>query len=130
MPKWKYLTNRISTFAENFVLGQTLGDFHSGLRAYSREVLETIPFECNTDDFAFDQEFLVQAVALGFRLGDIPVPVRYMPEASSINFKRSMIYGLGGIGAIGASWGHRARLRHDPRFVPKHRRYASEKDAL
>lgn len=116
MPRWKYFTNRVSTFGENFVLGQSLGDFHSGLRAYSRRLLETLPFTANSDDFAFDQEMLVQAVAYGFRLGDIPVPVRYMAEASSIDFRRSVRYGWGGVGAIGAYYLQRAGLRRDRRF--------------
>lgn len=116
MPPWKYFTNRVSTFAENFVLGQSIGDFHSGLRAYSRLLLETVPFEANSDDFAFDQELIVQAVAYGFRIGDIPVPVRYMEEASSINFRRSVKYGMGGLGAIGSYWLHRGNIRQDPRF--------------
>jgi len=93
MPVWKYVLNRSSTFTENLLLGQTLGDFHSGLRAYSRRALETIPYERNSDDFAFDQELLIQAVHFGLVLGDIPVPVRYFPEASSINWQRSMRYG-------------------------------------
>lgn len=116
MPKWKYFVNRTSTFAENLVLGQSIGDFHSGLRAYSRALLEAVPFDANSDDFAFDQEMLVQAVAFGYRVGDIPVPVRYMKEASSINFRRSLRYGLGGLGAIGAYQLHRSRLRSDKRF--------------
>src|SRR5437763_571569 len=93
MPRYKYLCNRVLTAAENLALGQNLGDFHSGFRVYRREVLERIPYEHNSDDFVFDTQFLVQAVRLGFRLGDIPVPVRYFPEASSINFKRSVRYG-------------------------------------
>lgn len=116
MPKWKYFVNRTSTFAENLVLGQSIGDFHSGLRAYSRALLEAVPFDANSDDFAFDQEMLVQAVAFGYRVGDIPVPVRYMKEASSINFRRSLRYGLGGLGAIGSYQLHRSRLRSDKRF--------------
>jgi glycosyltransferase involved in cell wall biosynthesis len=117
MPKWKYFINRTSTFMENLVLGQSLGDFHSGFRAYSREVLETIPFERNSDDFAFDQEFLIQAVHFGFKIGDVPVPVRYMKEASSISFKRSLRYGWGGASAFGAMRMHRAKVRNDQRFV-------------
>lgn len=116
MPRWKYLTNRTTTFFENLVLGQSIGDFHSGLRAYSRRVLETVPYVHNSDDFAFDQEFLVQAVAHGFRIGDIPVPVRYMKEASSINLRRSLQYGFGGLGAISAYYLSRSGLRTDPRF--------------
>lgn len=93
MPKYKYISNRILTLAENIVLGQNVSDFHSGYRAYSRTVLETIPYQNNSDGFVFDTEFLVQAVYFGFRIGDVPVPVRYFDEASSINFSNSIIYG-------------------------------------
>ena len=116
MPKWKYFINRLSTFMENFILGQSIGDFHSGFRAYSRELLETIPFEANSEDFAFDQQFLVQAVAYGFRMGDVPVPVRYMAEASSINFSRSVRYGVGGLGAIGTYFLCKFGLYRDAKF--------------
>ena len=118
MPKWKYFLNRTSTFAENLILGQSIGDFHSGLRAFSRELLLTIPFHSNSNDFSFDQEMIVQAVSFKFRIGDIPVPVRYMDEASSISLKRSIKYGFGGLGAIAAQKLHRMGLRHDPRFAP------------
>lgn len=94
MPRWKYLANRCLTLMENVALGQNLGDFHSGFRAYRREVLEAIPWEENSDDFVFDTQFLVQSVYFRFKLGDIPVPVRYFDEASSINFRRSLKYGL------------------------------------
>ncbi|MCP4547267.1 MAG: glycosyltransferase family 2 protein [bacterium] len=94
MPTYKYLANRMLTIIENMWLGQNLSEFHSGMRGYRREVLETIPWERNSDDFVFDSQFLAQSVYFGFRLGDIPVPVRYMKEASSINFSRSMEYGL------------------------------------
>lgn len=119
MPKWKYFANRVSTFGENLVLGTTLGDFHSGFRAYTRDVLTTIPFEHNSDDFAFDQEFIVQTRHFGFGIGDVPVPVRYFDEASSINFRRSMRYGVGGLGAIAGLGLHRLGVRHDRRFVAK-----------
>jgi glycosyltransferase involved in cell wall biosynthesis len=101
MPAWKYLANRALTVLENVVLGQNLGDFHSGFRVYSRRVLETIPFEANSDDFVFDSQFLVQAAYFGFRIGDAPVPARYFQEASSIGFRRSVVYGLGTLGALG-----------------------------
>jgi glycosyltransferase involved in cell wall biosynthesis len=107
MPVYKYIANRFLTFAENCALGQNLGDFHSGFRVYSRAVLERIPFERNSDDFVFDTQFLVQAVHHGFRLGDVPVPVRYFDEASSINFRRSMTYGLSTLGVVGRYWLHR-----------------------
>ena len=84
MPLYKYLGNRLLTLIENVCLGQNMGEFHSGFRAYRREVLERVPFERFSDDFVFDSQFLVSAVDAGFRIGEIPVPVRYMPEASSI----------------------------------------------
>jgi glycosyltransferase involved in cell wall biosynthesis len=93
MPIYKYISNRFLTFLENMMLGQNLGDFHSGFRAYKREVLEKIDYHKNSDDFVFDTEFLAQSVYHKFRIGDIPIPTRYFPEASSINFKRSLKYG-------------------------------------
>jgi hypothetical protein len=107
MPTYKYFANRALTLFENFALGQNLGDFHSGFRVYRREVLETIPFDRNSDDFVFDTQFLVQAVNFGFRLGDVPVPVRYFDEASSINFKRSTKYGLSTVSTVTRWWLHR-----------------------
>ncbi len=94
MPVYKYLANRLLTIVENLWTGENLGEWHSGLRAYKREVLEMLPWELNSDDFVFDSQFLVQCVHFGFRIGDLPVPVRYMREASSINFTRSMEYGM------------------------------------
>ena len=94
MPIYKYISNRLLTIFENVVLGQNLGDFHSGFRAYRREVLETLPYDRNSDDFVFDSQFLAQAVHFGFKLADIPMSVRYFEEASSINFRRSLRYGL------------------------------------
>lgn len=100
MPAYKYFSNRFLTIVENLVLGQNLAEFHSGYRAYTREVLETIPFLNNSDDFVFDSQFLVQAVYFGFRLGDVPVPVRYFGEASSISFRRSVTYGSSTISVL------------------------------
>lgn len=120
MPKYKYFANRCLTFAENVLLGQNLGDFHSGFRAYRRSVLETIPFERNSNDFVFDSQFLAQAVYFGFKLGDIPVPVRYFDEASSINFRRSVTYGLSTLGAMGSYWLNRWKLSRSPLFEAKH----------
>lgn len=110
MPAWKYVANRCLTIFENVVLGQNLGDFHSGFRAYSRAVLETIPWKGNSDDFVFDTQFLAQAVHFGFRLGDIPVPVRYFAEASSINFRRSTRYGLLTLWVMLQFWLNKLRL--------------------
>jgi glycosyltransferase involved in cell wall biosynthesis len=119
MPVYKYISNRFLTAFENFMLGQNLGDFHSGFRVYRRAVLETIPFERNSDDFVFDTQFLVQAVHHGFRLGDIPVPVRYFDEASSINFKRSLRYGLSTLAVVSQFWLHRLGLRSAEIFQPR-----------
>jgi glycosyltransferase involved in cell wall biosynthesis len=119
MPVWKYLSNRLLTGFENFALGQNLGDFHSGFRVYRRAVLERVPFERNSDDFVFDTQILVQAVRLGFRLGDVPVPVRYFAEASSIDFVRSTKYGLQTLAAVGEFWLDRLGLRRSPRFEAK-----------
>jgi glycosyltransferase involved in cell wall biosynthesis len=121
MPLYKYVSNRALTALENLALGQNLGDFHSGFRVYRREVLERIPFERNSDDFVFDTQMLVQAVHFGYRLGDVPVPVRYFPEASSINFKRSLTYGFATLGALGEYCLNRLRLWHSPRFSAKER---------
>jgi glycosyltransferase involved in cell wall biosynthesis len=118
MPKYKYLSNRFLTAVENLALGQNLGDFHSGFRVYRREVLERVPFERNSNDFVFDTQFLVQAVRLGFRLGDVPVPVRYFPEASSINFRRSVRYGFGTLGAVGLYWLDRLGVWRSRLFQP------------
>jgi glycosyltransferase involved in cell wall biosynthesis len=110
MPPWKYLANRALTTVENIVLGQNLGDFHSGFRVYARRVLETIPFDENSDDFVFDSQFLAQAVAFGFRIGDVPVPARYSPEASSIGLRRSITYGMGTLGTLVQYRAHRLGL--------------------
>ena len=94
MPLYKYFANRFLTIFENLILGQNLGEWHSGLRAYSKKVLQTIPWRNNSDDFVFDQQFLIQCAYFGFRIGDIPVPAKYFEEASSINFIRSIKYGI------------------------------------
>jgi glycosyltransferase involved in cell wall biosynthesis len=117
MPLYKYLGNRFLTLLENLALGQNMGEFHSGFRAYRREVLERLPFERFSDDFVFDSQLLVSAVDAGFRLGEIPVPVRYMPEASSIGFERSVRYGLGTLAAVGQFMLKRLGLPPAPIFA-------------
>jgi glycosyltransferase involved in cell wall biosynthesis len=94
MPLYKYVGNRFLTAFENIVTGQKLSEYHTGLRAYGRRVLERIPFQRNSDDFVFDNQVLIQAHALGFRIGELTCPARYFPEASSIGFGRSVRYGL------------------------------------
>ncbi len=118
MPWWKYVSNRALTSFENVALGQNLGDFHSGFRVYRRNVLETLPWERNSDDFVFDTQFLAQAVHFGFRLGDIPVPVRYFDEASSINFKRSTVYGIRTVNTMARYWAHKMWLWRTSMFHP------------
>ena len=95
MPLYKYLSNRFLTLIENILINQKLSEYHTGYRAFSREVLEKLPIEENSDDFVFDNEILVQSVHFGFRIGEISCPTKYFKEASSINFQRSVVYGLG-----------------------------------
>jgi len=95
MPKYKYFANRVLTLIENILIGQKLSEYHTGYRAYTRKLLESIPFENNSDDFIFDNEILVQAHNLNFRIGEISCPTRYFAEASSIGFIKSCVYGLG-----------------------------------
>lgn len=95
MPLWKYLANRVLTAFQNLLLGAKLSEYHTGYRAYSRQVLQQLNWQNNSDDFVFDNQFLVQGIVAGFRLGEISVPTKYFDEASSINFSRSVRYGLG-----------------------------------
>ncbi|MGB8805793.1 MAG: glycosyltransferase family 2 protein, partial [Chthoniobacterales bacterium] len=95
MPWWKYIANRLLTLSENILLGAKLSEYHTGYRAFARELLESLPLEKNSDDFVFDNQMLAQIIWLGRPIGEITCPAKYMPEASSINFRRSVRYGLG-----------------------------------
>ena len=95
MPVYKYVSNRFLTLFENLMLGQKLSEYHTGYRAWSRAVLERLPLRNNSNDFVFDNQMLVQSVYFGFRIGEVSCPTKYFPEASSINFRRSVVYGLG-----------------------------------
>jgi len=95
MPRYKYFANRVLTLVENILIGQKLSEYHTGYRAYTRQTLESIPFENNSNDFIFDNEILVQAHSQGFRIGEISCPTRYFAEASSIGSYKSCVYGLG-----------------------------------
>jgi glycosyltransferase involved in cell wall biosynthesis len=95
MPRYKYIANRLLTAFQNLMLGTKLSEFHTGYRAFSRKVLEELPLLGNSDDFLFDNQLVAQVVACGFTVGEISCPTRYFPEASSINFRRSVVYGLG-----------------------------------
>src|SRR5436309_13376417 len=95
MPWWKYVSNRFLTLVENLLIGAKLSEYHTGYRAYSRELLERLPLEANSNDFVFDNEVLAETVWLGFDIGEVSCPTRYAPDASSINFWRSVQYGFG-----------------------------------
>src|SRR6185369_11689715 len=98
MPLYKYIANRILTLVENLLLGHKLSEYHTGYRAFSREVLERLPLDENSDDFVFDNQMLAQIVWADFRIGEVSCPTKYFPEASSINFRRSVKYGFGVLG--------------------------------
>jgi glycosyltransferase involved in cell wall biosynthesis len=120
MPRWKYISNRFLTILENFAFGLRLSEYHTGLRAYSRHLLETIPYHRNSDDFVFDQELIAQVVAAGgFRIGEIGVPTRYFEEASSVGFKRSVVYGLSTLRVVARYLLHRLRIRKSPKLTAR-----------
>jgi glycosyltransferase involved in cell wall biosynthesis len=98
MPLWKYVANRALTFFENLLLGYKLAEYHTGYRAFSRRLLESLPLEENSDDFVFDNQMLAQAIWFGFQVGEVSCPARYFEEASSIDFGRSVKYGFGVLG--------------------------------
>jgi glycosyltransferase involved in cell wall biosynthesis len=123
MPWWKFLANRFLTGLENRVFGLSLSEFHTGYRAFRREVLETVNFGANSDGFVFDQEIIGQVVAAGFRIAEIPVPTRYFPEASSANFIASSIYGLRILSTLFWYTLHRRGLRRSRRFDSLRARY-------
>ena len=116
MPWWKFLGNRFLTGVQNSVLGQDLAEYHTGYRAFSRRVLEEVPFLLNSDKFVFDQEMLVQAMHLGFRIKEVPVPTRYFPEASSTSFSASVVYGLSILFLLGRYQLHRLSLLEQKQF--------------
>jgi glycosyltransferase involved in cell wall biosynthesis len=122
MPKWKYVSNRFLTILENLAFGLHLSEYHTGLRAYSRRLLETIPYRLNSDDFVFDQELIAQVVAAGdLEIGEIAVPTRYFEEASSVGFKRSVVYGLSTLRVVARYLLHRMRVRRSRKLTPKRR---------
>jgi len=98
MPAWKYIANRALTFAENLMIGAKLSEYHTGYRAFSREILERLDLSANSDDFVFDNQMLAQIVWHGFTIGEVSCPTKYFAEASSINFRRSVKYGFGCLG--------------------------------
>jgi glycosyltransferase involved in cell wall biosynthesis len=125
MPLWKYVANRILTFTENLLLGYKLAEYHTGYRAFSRRLLETLPLEENSDDFVFDNQFLAQALWFGFDIGEVSCPARYFEEASSINFRRSVKYGFGVLGTAIEFRLARMGLVHPSRLSKTGRRLAA-----
>lgn len=116
MPVWKYVANRCLTVVQNASVGAHLSEYHTGYRAWSRAALERLPILRCSDDFVFDNEMLVQAIHAGLRIGEITCPTKYFPEASSINFRRSVVYGLGVLRTCAALRLHRAGLAPSPLF--------------
>lgn len=123
MPWWKWISNRALTALENAAFGLTLAEYHTGYRAYSRQVLESCHFQMNSDGFVFDQELIAQAVSAGFRLTEIGVPVRYFPEASSANFFASCLYGVNILFVILRYLLHRSHLKTSRRLLVLQHRY-------
>jgi glycosyltransferase involved in cell wall biosynthesis len=115
MPIWKFIANRCLTTLEDMALGQRLTDLHTGYRAYSRELLQNVPWHLNRDDYGFDSEMIFQVIACGFRIGETPVPVRYFEEASSVNLRASIRYGLQTLNVLTRFLLH--RLKPNPHFT-------------
>jgi glycosyltransferase involved in cell wall biosynthesis len=116
MPFYKYVSNRLLTAFQNLFLGVKLSEYHTGFRAFSRQLLETLPLLENSDDFVFDNQMIAQAVMFGFRIGEISCPTKYFPEASSINFRRSVQYGLGVLATTMSFVAHKLGIVHAARF--------------
>lgn len=117
MPLYKYLANRLLTAFQNLFLGVKLSEYHTGFRAFSRQLLETLPLLENSDDFVFDNQMIAQAVMFGFQVGEISCPTHYFKEASSINFKRSVKYGLGVLATTVSFVAHKAGAARVPIFL-------------
>jgi glycosyltransferase involved in cell wall biosynthesis len=125
MPLYKYVANRMLTAFQNLFLGAKLSEYHTGFRAFSKEVLQTLPLLENSDDFVFDNQMLAQSVMFGFRIGEISCPTRYFEEASSINFTRSVKYGLGVLLTTASFVAHRAGVAKSPLFDTTGRKVTS-----
>ena len=120
MPRWKYVSNRFLTGVENLAFGLHLSEYHTGLRAYSRHLLEVIPYQLNSNDFVFDQELIAQVVAVGgLGVDEIAVPTRYFTEASSVGFRRSVVYGLSTLRVVARYLLHRSGIRRSAQLQPR-----------
>jgi glycosyltransferase involved in cell wall biosynthesis len=129
MPLYKYISNRLLTAFQNIFLGVKLSEYHTGFRAFSRQLLETLPLLENSDDFVFDNQMIAQAVFFGFPIGEISCPTKYFKEASSINFRRSVQYGLGVLATTAAFVAQKLGVAHSPLFKPTGRTVAVPHDA-
>jgi glycosyltransferase involved in cell wall biosynthesis len=125
MPIWKYVSNRALTLSENLLLGAKLSEYHTGYRAFSRELLEQLPLERNSDDFVFDNQMLAQILWFGHTIAEVSCPTKYFPEASSIDFARSLRYGMGCLATAARYRLARARLLPSPLFPARAARAAS-----
>ena len=119
MPFYKYVFNRLLTAFQNLFLGAKLSEYHTGFRAFSRDLLQTLPLLENSDDFVFDNQMIAQAVMFGFKIGEISCPTKYFEDASSISFRRSVDYGLGVLATTASFVLHRAGIRRIARFQPR-----------
>jgi len=122
MPRYKYFFNRVLTAVQNLFLGIKLSEYHTGYRTFTREVIQTLPLAECSDDFVFDNQMLAQAAFFGFRIGEMSCPTKYFAEASSINFRRSVVYGLGVLSTSVQYRLHRSGLRRDRLFDPEGRK--------
>lgn len=122
MPRYKYISNRLLTAFQNLFLNAKLSEYHTGFRAFSRELLQTLPLLENSDDFVFDNQMIAQALAFGFRIGEISCPTRYFEEASSISFRRSVQYGIGVLKTTASYVLHKKGLIRSPLFDSAGRR--------
>jgi glycosyltransferase involved in cell wall biosynthesis len=125
MPLYKYVANRLLTAFQNVFLGVKLSEYHTGFRAFSRKLLQTLPLLENSDDFVFDNQMIAQSVMFGFPIGEISCPTKYFEEASSINFRRSVKYGLGVLLTTARFVAHRGGIAKSPLFDPTGRKVAS-----
>jgi glycosyltransferase involved in cell wall biosynthesis len=126
MPRYKYVANRFLTAFQNIFLGVKLSEYHTGFRAFSRELLEKLPLLENSDDFVFDNQMIAQAVMFGFRIGEISCPTKYFEEASSINFKRSVTYGFGVLATTAGFMAHKWGVFRSRRYDLNGRRVTQE----
>lgn len=117
MPRHKYVANRLLTLVQNLALGAKLSEYHTGFRAYSRDLLKSLPLDANSDDFVFDNQLLAQCIYLGARIGELSCPTRYFPEASSINLRRSTVYGFGVLQTTADCMAARLGLYRKPIFA-------------